>query len=79
MPDCGAAYAFKVADFAQEKCSNAKRSFLTYKKACQNRYWVTSICFVVKMPFSQSVHTKYLRMSKLIVIYNPIKSGIIII
>ena len=58
-PDCGAGYAVKVADFAQERndaeCSGSDKT----KTACQNGYWVTSICFVVKMAFSQSVHTKY--------------------
>ena len=59
-PDCGAGYAVKVADFAQERndaeCSGSDKT----KTACQNGYWVASIYKVVKMAFSQSVHTKYL-------------------
>ena len=59
IPECGAGCAVKAADFAQERndveCSGSDKT----KTACQNRYWVASIYKVVKMPFSQSVHTKY--------------------
>ena len=58
-PDYGVGNAVKVADFAQERNDVKYSDSDKTKTACQNGYWVASIYKVVKMPFSQAVHTKY--------------------